>query len=419
MSKKGGMRTRLFGFDVHREFTQIAMLEGDRLTHLGRIPTTPEALRAFAQTLDPEDHVVLEATTNTYAIVQVLQQHVGRVVVSNPLQTRAIADAKIKTDKVDAEVLVRLLSSGWLPEVWVPDAETQALRQQVAHRTGLVRHHTRLKNRVHSVLIRNLVPHCPRSDLFGRGGRQWLMQQALPQLPRHEQAIVTATLRELDAVNEELTELERTLAAVALAQPAVRRLMTIPGIDAVTALAILAAIGDVRRFRAPSKLVAYLGLDPRIRQSGSGPVRYGRISKRGQGHARAALVEAAWAAVKVPGPLRAFYQRLRNRRGGQIAVVATARKLVVVAWHLLTRDQDYAFVRPSLVAKKWRALELQAGHSSRRGQRGSTYAYNLKPLRDQEREIGVQAERAYMLLTQHWQPRRIRQDAGAANGTRR
>jgi hypothetical protein len=86
---------------------------------------------------------------------------------------------------------------------------------------------------------------------------------------------------------------------------------------------------------------------------------------------------------------------------------------------LLTRDQDYAFVRPSLVAKKWRALELQIGHPSRRGQRGSTYAYNLKPLRDQEREIGVQAERAYMLLTQHWQPRRIGQDAGAANGTRR
>ncbi len=412
------MCTRLFGFDVHREFTQIAMLDGDRLTHLGRIPTTPEALRTFARTLGAEDHIVLEATTNTYAIVQVLQRHAGRVIVSNPLQTRAIADAKIKTDKIDAEVLVRLLAGGWLPEVWVPDDETQALRQQVAHRTGLVRHHTRLKNRVHSVLIRNLVPNCPRSDLFGRGGRQWLMQQALPQLPVHEQAVVNATLRELDAVTGELVELERTLAAVALVRPAVRRLVTIPGIDAVTALAIVAAIGDIHRFRAPSKLVAYLGLDPRVRQSGSGPTRYGRISKRGQGHARAALVEAAWAGVKAPGPLRAFYQRLRSRRGGQIAVVATARKLVVVVWHLLTRDEDYAFVRPSLVAKKWRALELQAGHPSRRGQRGSAYSYSLKPLRDEEREIAVQAERAYILLTQHWQPRRARQDAGAANGKR-
>ena len=131
---------RLFGLDVHREFTQVAMLEQGRITHLGRVPTTPEALRAFAQTLSADDQVVLGATGNTHAIVQVLQQHAGRVVVSNPVQTRAIADAKIKTDRIDAEVLVRLLAGGWLTEVWVPDAETQALRQQVAHRVRLVRH---------------------------------------------------------------------------------------------------------------------------------------------------------------------------------------------------------------------------------------------------------------------------------------
>ncbi len=136
---------------------------GEQITQLGRIPTTSEALRAFAQRLGPDDQVALEATGNTYAVVQVLQQHAGRVVVSNPVQTRAIADARIKTDKIDAEVLVRLLAGGWLPEVWMPDAETQALRQQVAHRVRLVRHHTRLKNRIHGVLHRNLIPGCPRS----------------------------------------------------------------------------------------------------------------------------------------------------------------------------------------------------------------------------------------------------------------
>jgi transposase len=166
---------KLFGLDVHREFTQVVMLERGQITHLGWIPTTPEALRSFAQTLSPDDQVVLEATGNTYAIVQVLQQHAGWVVVSNPVQTRAIADAKIKTDKIDAEVLVRLLAGWWLPEVWVPDAETQALRQQVAYRVRLVRHHTHLKNRIHGVLHRNLVPGCPRSDLFGKAGRQWLI----------------------------------------------------------------------------------------------------------------------------------------------------------------------------------------------------------------------------------------------------
>ncbi len=409
---------KLFGLDVHREFTQLAMLERGQLTHLGRIPTTPEALRAFAQRLGPEDQVVLEATGNTYAIVQVLQQHAGRVVVSNPVQTRAIADAKIKTDRVDAEVLVRLLAGGWLPEVWVPDAATQALRQQVAHRVRLVRHHTRLKNRIHGLLHRNLLPGCPRSDL-GKAGRQWLTTDALPQLPLHEQEIALATLRQFDALSAELARVEQPLAALALQHPAVRHLMTIPGVDAVTALAVVAAIGDIHRFRSPAKLVGYFGLDPRVWQSGSRATRYGAITKRGRAHARAVLVEAAWAAVKTPGPLRAFYHRLRARRGPQIAVVATARKLLVLTWHLLTRDEDYVFARPSLVARKWRALELQAGRPPRVGQRGMAHAYNVKTVRRQEWEICLQAERTYADLTGTWQPRRPRQDAGAAKGARR
>lgn len=410
---------RLFGLDVHREFTQVAMLEQGRITHLGRIPTTPEALRAFAQTLSADDQVVLEATGNTYAIVQVLQQHAGRVVVSNPVQTRAIADAKIKTDRIDAEVLVRLLAGGWLPEVWVPDAETQALRQQVAHRVRLVRHHTRLKNRIHGILHRNLVPGCPRSDLFGKAGRRWLTVQALPQLPPHEQDIVLATLRQFESLSTELARIDQTLATLALQHPSVRRLVTIPGIDAVTALTVVAAIGHIHRFRSPVKLVGYFGLDPRVWQSGSRAMTHGAITKRGRAHGRAALVEAAWAAVKTPGPLRAFFQRLRARRGPQVAVVATARKLLVLAWHLLTRDEDYVFARPSLFARKWRALQLQAGHPPKVGQRGIAYAYNFETVRHQEWEVCLQAERAYAELTRNWQPRRPRQDAGATKGARR
>jgi transposase len=417
-SVEGGVHTKLLGLDVHREFTYVVMLERERLTHLGRIPTTPEALRSLAARLGPEDHVVLEATVNTYAIVQLLRQHAGRVVVSNPVQTRAIADAKIKTDKVDAEVLVRLLAGGWLPEVWVPDAKTQALRQQVAHRADLVQQQTRLKNRIQSVLHRNLVPGCPRSDLFGKAGRAWLMQHALPQLPTHEQAMIHATLRELAVVQGERGQAERTLAEIALAQPAVRRLMTIPGIDAVTALAVLAAIGDVHRFHAPGKLVGYLGLDPRVRQSGTRLATTGHISKRGRAHARGLLVEAAWAAVKTPGPLRAFYHRLRSRRGAQIAAVATARKIAVLAWHLLTRDADYTFARPSLMTRKWRALELHAGRPARRGQRGMAHAYNVKAARRQELELCTQAERVYVALTHQWQHKRTQQDAGATNGKR-
>src|SRR5215210_13923 len=111
------------------------------------------------------------------------------------------------------------------------------------------------------------------------------------------------------------------------------------------------------------------------------------------------LVESAWAASKTPGPLRAFYERVRARRGMQIAAVATARKLAVLCWHLVVKDEDYAFARPSLTDKKRRALELRAGLPSRRGQKGRAAAYSLKEVRRRENELASQGEQAYRQLS--------------------
>ena len=122
--------------------------------------------------------------------------------------------------------------------------------------------------------------------------------------------------------------------------------MTIPGVDVTVAGSITAAVGTFSRFDSPNKLVRYLGLNPRVKQSGEQPAAHGRIARQGRAHARGMLVEAAWVAVKTPGPLRAFFERVRARRGMQIAVVATARKLAVLCWHMITRGQDYAFARP-------------------------------------------------------------------------
>ena len=155
--------------------------------------------------------------------------------------------------------------------------------------------------------------------------------------------------------------------------------MTVPGIDATVALSIVAAVGDFTRFRTPEKLVAYLGLNPRVRQSGGQPASHGRITKAGSAHARGMLVEAAWSASKAPGPLRAFYQRVAARRGMQVAVVATARKLTVLCWHLIIKGEDYAYAQPSLVAHKRRKLELRAGLPSHRGRRARPPATRCRP----------------------------------------
>ena len=115
------------------------------------------------------------------------------------------------------------------------------------------------------------------------------------------------------------------------------------------------------------------------------------------------LVEAAWAAAKAPGPLHAFFVRIRAKRGLQIAAVALARKLAVLCWHLLTKEEDYLWARPALVANKTRAMELQAGLPQKKGnRRGTTYAYNVKKLRDQERQLAERAERSYEHVVKNW-----------------
>ena len=200
--------------------------------------------------------------------------------------------------------------------------------------------------------------------------------------------------------------IDRDLGQVALGREDVRRLMSIPGVDATVALSIVAAVGDFTRFRTPEKLVCYFGLNPRVRQSGGQPASHGRITKAGPGHARGMLVEAAWAASKAPGPLRAFYQRVRARRGMQVAAVATARKLTVLCWHLTIKGEDYAFALPSLVAHKRRKLELRAGLPSHRGPKGKAAAYSLKAVRAAERDLAAQGETAYRTMVATWQPTR-------------
>jgi transposase len=377
---------------------------------------TRAGLEGFGHSLGKEDEVVIESTGNAMAVVRVLSPFVARVIVANPLQVKAIAHAHVKTDKIDAGVLASLRAADFLPEIWLPDAETERLRRLVARRNQVVRHRTQIKNEVHSILHAHLIPPCPHADLFGRLGRTWLARQVMPD---DERGAIERHLRELDRLGEDLDILDRDIAQGAIDDPAVKRLLTITGVNLIVAAGLIAAIGDVRRFPDPQKLVSYVGLNPRVRQSGLGFAQHGRISKRGRSHARAMLVEAAWAASKAPGPLRAFFLRIRARRGHQIAAVAVARKLAVLCWHLLIKGADYQWARPALVANKLRAMELKAGQPARKGSKpGAAYAYNIKELRDREIDLARHAEQAYERFVSQWQPRRGKRRTDAANEER-
>lgn len=408
---------RVVGMDIHRTFAEVVFWEDGRLRHFGRVDMTRSGLEAFGRGLEKTDEIVVEATGNAMAVVRVLGPYVAQAIVANPMQVKAIAHARIKTDKIDAGVLAQLQASGFLPEVWVPDAATERLRRLVARRNQVVRHRTLVKNEVHAILQAHLVPQCPHADLFNQRGRDWLTRQVLPD---DERLAIARHIREIDRLGDDLAELDADIAKDTTDNPDVARLLTITGVNVTVASGIVAAIGDIGRFSEPQKLVSYVGLNPRVRQSGLGLAQYGRISKSGRSHARAMLVEAAWAAAKAPGPLRAFFLRIRSKRGHQIAAVAVARKLAVLVWHMLTNKQDYHWLRPALVGAKKRQIALKSGAPSERGvgRRGPAYAYNVKELRDREMAAAQIAERTYDQMTRRWQPRRPRGHTDAANGER-
>jgi transposase len=402
---------RVIGIDIHRTFDEVVIWENGLTRHEGRVDMTRTALEGFGRQLLKTDEVVIEATGNAMAVSRVLSPFVARVVIANPLQVKAIAHAHVKTDKVDAATLANLHAAGYLPQIWMPDAATERLRRLVARRYQVVRHRTRIKNEVHAVLHAHLIPKCPHADLFNKRGRAWLADQPLPE---DERRAIERHVRELDRLGNDLAILDRDIARDAIDDEAIHRLLTITGVNLTVAAGLMAAIGSIERFGSPQKLVSYFGLNPRVRQSGLGAAHHGRISKSGRSHARAMLVEAAWAAAKAPGPLRGFFIRVRAKRGHQIAAVAVARKLAVLCWHMLTKGEDYRWARPSLVAHKHRAMELAAGKPRKKGNvRGPAYAYNVKALRNQEMEIAERAQASYEHFVAAWQSRPKRRPATA------
>jgi transposase len=406
---------RAIGVDVHREFCEVAICVDGKVRSAGRVPATPEGVRALAESLLPSDRVALEVTGSCWEVARILEPRVNRVVVVSPDDT-GITSARAKTDKLDARALATLLWRGELEAVWMPDERCRILRRRLARREQLVRSRTRAKNEIHACLQRRLQAKPPCSDLFGVKGRRWL---ASLELPAEERESVDAGMRHVEFLDTEIAAVEKLIAKQALSWPEIRRLMTVPGVNLICAASFIAAVGNPNRFLTSRKLVAYLGLDPRVKQSGEGPARSGRISKRGSPAARWALVEAAWTAVLQPGPLHAFYVRTKNRRGHGKAIVATARKLAVLFWCMLTREQDYAHQQPSLTAQKLRRLEIAAGAPARPGKPSGVWVTHQK-MRHAEKQLAAQAQASYERTVRDWKaagPKKQKPDEVGASVT--
>jgi transposase len=344
---------RYVGLDVHKQFIEVCILDASgRVLRRCRTGCRRDELETFARTtLQPTDRVALEATTNTWSVVALLRPFVAAVVVSNPLKTRAIAEAKVKTDKVDAEVLAQLLRCDYLPAVWQPDEQTQCWRGLVTHRTALMTQRARVKNHIQSLLGRLLLaPPC--KHLWSKVGLAWLKGLVLPA---HERLIVDSELRQLEAVLREVEQIDGQLLVIAQREPRVQLLMTLPGVNYVVALGLLAALGDVSRFRDGDHAAAYVGLVPSTRQSGR-RCSHGPITKAGRSQTRWLLTQSAQHVARHPGPLGAFFRRLAKRKNRNVAITAVARKLVTVAFLMLKNNEPYRYARPELMREKFRKV---------------------------------------------------------------
>ncbi len=355
--------TRFVGLDVHKRTVEGCVLDAaGRKLHREEFACTPGELARFAGRWGGACvAAALEATSNTWAVCNILAPLFGKVKVSNPLKTKAIAQASVKTDKVDATVLAQLLRCDYLPGVWSVDEQTRRLRQQVARRTALVQDRTAIRNRIHSALAAELAAP-PMARLYSGDGLEWLRKIQLNEQTRR---FIDSDLRLLESLEEEIAKLDKELAAAARQREQAKLLMTLPGVDYPTALTLLSALGDISRFADGDHAASYLGLTPSTKQSAD-HCYHGPITKQGNSHARWMLVEAAQHLDKHTGPLGVFFRRLAKKKNHNVAVAATARKMVTIAYLMLKNNEPYRYAQPQVVAAKLSRLRVRAGGAKRR-----------------------------------------------------
>jgi transposase len=350
-----------YGMDVHKKFIQVCALDEEgQVQRSFRLGATAADIERFAVSISPADQVVLEATFHTWAIVSIFKERDRQVVVANPMQVKAIAHARIKTDKIDARTLAQLLRAGFIPEVRLPSRETWANRQFVSHRRLLVKERTALKNAIHAVLAQNLIQY-ERLWLFTKAGLEWVKSVPVTETERF---IITNAVGALSDVEARIEAVDEKLTRVGAESEQAKLLMTVPGINVTVAVGLLSAIGDVGRFQTPSQLASYFGLVPSVHQSAE-RCYHGGITKAGRSTARWLAIEAANQLARSKAPIAGAYHRLRKKKGHNVAVTALARKMTVVVWHMLRSRQPYRYAPPARTRQKLRKVERVLDRSRR------------------------------------------------------
>jgi len=329
---------KIIGCDFHPSYQQIVVWDqvSGEVVEKALSHERKEEVRAFYAGLQGPVRVGIEASGQSQWFEQMLGELGHEVRIGDAAKIRAATDRKQKTDRRDAELLVKLLEEGRFPQIWVPTPAERDVRQLLLHRHKLVRMRTQVKNQLQALALNQ---GQRKGKLWSVAGRKQL--EALPLLPWASRRRAEL-LGLLDQLEKSLEELDRATTEQANTRREVRRLMTHPGVGPVTALAFVLTLGPPQRFRRGKQVASYFGLIPSEYSSGEGKQRLGHISKQGSSFVRGLLVEAAQSAVRHEPQLRREYQRLAQRRCRALAKVAMARKLAVRLYWMLREEVDYA-----------------------------------------------------------------------------
>ena len=328
------------GVDHHKKFSYLAVMdEKGMIVREGRVNNTKESVKNFLNRSPEPKKAILEAGRNWTVMHDWLEEEVGEVKLAHAKKVRAIAEAKIKTDKIDAKILAHLLRADLVPEAYVAKKETREIKNVLRQRMFFVRVTTMVKNRIHNIIDRHpeIEGKIERSDMFGSQGLEWLKSVELSQRDRR---LLDEELELLEYLNKQIKESNVWISQIGKEDRRVERLMTIPGVGKFFALLILMEIDDIKRFRNKEKLASYCGLIPSVHMSAD-KAFYGKIVSHGNKYLRWALVEAVWPAIRSDLSLRVFYQKIKEKKNVNMAKVAVARKLSAIVYHVLLEDRDY------------------------------------------------------------------------------
>ena len=327
------------GIDLHLKRTFMVLMNANGEVIDKQRITNQEITTYLQEKVPQETYAVLEATRNWPFMYDLLQDHVQQVDLVHAKAVRTIANAAVKTDQIDASTPAHLARLNYIPKAYAATKEMRDLRQLLRHREWMVNQRTRAKNRVHAVLAGyNLVS--PVTDLFGVAGREYLAEVLEKELCPAAQQVVTDHLALSDHLEERIHALFKSISLDEQKEHIVKLLMSMPGVGRLTALTILAEIGDISRFNSPKSLCSWAGLTPKVHSSDA-MVQHGHITKEGSRYLRTAMVQAATVACRVSPKWYMVHEHLALHCGRRSARVAVARRLLTVIYYMWKREQPY------------------------------------------------------------------------------